>query len=254
MDQSTENILRVVVIVEHFRAPKLATTKNMKHWPNAEHAANAKIFHIISTFATMKPIPSNICTLPAFVGHTKASTVATRSINKFVQNIISNGLTLIFTSLHAAFTRSWTPPVIPSNIRDKQMNRMPAKVVVEPPPPPFLLAIETNTVAKIIAATWKYWRKGNVLPPMKIPPTITGAIFADFARVAMANASPNDIAKLMLAFANTCVAPLNAKYLSGMPTVLPEMTIPINPTTVFASASIVCNNHTYSKAWPLSSL
>mmetsp|Transcript_108286 Transcript_108286/g.170760 ORF Transcript_108286/g.170760 Transcript_108286/m.170760 type:complete len:203 (-) Transcript_108286:187-795(-) len=202
---------------------------------------------MICIFAAIKLIPSSIWTLPACVGVTTAKTIATRSINRFVQNIMSNDPTFTLHSLHFAFTLSWTPPVRPSNIKDKQINRMPDKVVVAPPSP-FLLAMETNTVAMMMAATWKYWRKGYLLPPMKMPPSMTGAIFADFASVAMANASPKDMAKLMLAFAKTCVAPLSAKYLRGMPTVLPLIIIPRKPTTVFAKASIVCKSHTYTNA------
>ena len=103
--------------------------------------------------------------------------------------------------------------------------------------PDDFLPIDTTHVPPIMAATDKYSLNEYLAPPKSREPIMTGTILPDFARVTTGNDTPLARAKEVNAFAQTCVAPLNANMSWGSPFVPPVSSRPAPPIMTLAIAS-----------------
>mmetsp|Transcript_121569 Transcript_121569/g.344486 ORF Transcript_121569/g.344486 Transcript_121569/m.344486 type:complete len:241 (-) Transcript_121569:155-877(-) len=217
MDSSTENIFRVVVIAATFSGPNLASVKNTKNCPTAEHAANNEILVRITGFRATNPTP--VVNSP----EQPATTTAIAVMKKLVQNMSSYGFWGVSEILHCLLSLDWTPPVQPSSASDAKMYAKPTRVDAAPPSPAL---VETMAVPAMMATTWAYSRTEYLSPPRKRVPTITGAIFADLARVTTGKERLLERATNVHTFAASCVTPLMANRSRGRPRVLPDSIIP----------------------------
>ena len=201
----------------------------MKLWPMAEHTANFNILLNMTGLSTQNLTPGMISPKK------KAKAPAVMAMYKLVQNMKSYGLAVTPRAFDFCFNLFWTPPVIPSQARDKAMKTMPSG---EEAGPDDFLPMETMQVPPMIAATERYSLKVYEAPPRSREPIITGTIFPDFARVTTGKETPLARAKEVKAFAHTWVAPLRANMSWGRPFVPPVINKPKPPITTFAIASV----------------
>ena len=117
----------------------------------------------------------------------------------------SYGLATTFNAFDFCFKRFCTPPVIPSQARDRAMKTMPR--VEEAGPEAFFLPIDTTHVPPMIAATERYSLRLYFAPPRRREPIMTGTILPDLARVTTGNDTPLARAREVKALAHTWVAP-----------------------------------------------
>ena len=173
----------------------------MNDCPTAEHRANFIILFRITGLSVQNLMLGRISPRPS------AKTKAVIPMYRLVQNMKSYGLATTPRAFDFCFKRPCTPPVIPSHVSDRAMNRMPRgdDAVAD-----FFLPIETMHVPPMMAATERYSRIVYLAPPNRRDPIITGTILPDFAKVTTGKETPLARERDVNAFAHTCVAPLSA--------------------------------------------